>query len=107
MIFSKKDIAYKHIEKKPHSHEMRATLRSPTATLPRPLRGLGHITDAYLASLRFAKIRPIGRTSNIRQPLGDIAKNNHREVQHATNKLLQMQQMWICPTIRLGWIHVC
>jgi len=73
MIFSKKDIAYKHIEKKPHSHEMRATLRSPTATLPRPLRGLGHITDAYLASLRFAKIRPIGRTSNIRQPLYAIA----------------------------------
>jgi len=49
------------------------TLRKPSVSLPR-LR-LGHITDAYLASaLRaFVQICPIGRTSDMRQPLSEIA----------------------------------
>jgi len=42
----------------------------------------GHVTDAYLASaLRaFAQIHPIGRTSDVRQPLCALLQYNFEEM---------------------------
>jgi hypothetical protein len=57
-----------------HDYKMRATLRKPSASLPRAY-ALGHITNAYLASPKFARITeiPSTQTSDMRQPLGESA----------------------------------
>ncbi len=63
----------------------RATLRKPSVSLPRPLRGLGHITSGYLASCHrhFAQIQLDGWTPDILKTLCGIAfkeknKGNYR-----------------------------
>lgn len=71
---------------------MRATLRSPTATLPR-LR-LGHITGGYLArrtTFASTQIPRFARTSDIRQPLGEKRKRQNKAqilIIHLSNFLL-------------------
>jgi hypothetical protein len=58
---------------------MRAALRKPSVSLPRPI-GLGHITGEYMLRASPSPLATLGeislrRTSYIRQPLGESADN--------------------------------